>query len=92
MRQLNPPGVAFFVGLYRDYEIQPEQRQVIQVILCERFASEMSVNEAQSAETPGAPAQSADIGKLQMRGISQDHIANDPVAGKQHPDLSTEFP
>jgi hypothetical protein len=51
----------------------------------------MRVHEAKAAKASGAAAQTPDVGKLEMRRVSQDDLADDAVAGEKDADLSSEI-
>ncbi len=47
-------GAAVAVHIHRRHAIQPQENQVHQVLLRERFGLEVGVHESQAAQTPSA--------------------------------------
>jgi hypothetical protein len=51
----------------------------------------MRVDKAESTESSAPSAQPSQVGKIEMGGISEDYIANVPVARNQNANLASEF-
>jgi hypothetical protein len=51
----------------------------------------MGVDKAQTAEAARSPAEPPDFRQLNVSCIPQNHIAHDPVTGKQNADLPPEI-
>ena len=92
MSQLDPVWVAIFPGLDHNHKIQTQQHQIVQVVLSKRFPSKVCVHETKAAETCCPAAEPPNVREFEMRGISQDHISNNTVAGQQDADLPSQFP
>ena len=89
--KLDLSRVAVFLHLDRCNQVQSQQSEVVQVVLSEGFAAQVCVDKAESAESSGAPTEPPDIGKIDVRRIAKNHIANVPVAGYQNADLSPKL-
>jgi hypothetical protein len=75
---------------YRN-QIEPQQGEVDQIILRNWFAAHVSVDEAESTESPRSAPESSNVGKLKMRGVSKNDVADNPVARNQYADLPSKF-
>ena len=82
---------AVGAGLHHRHHVQPQQRQVVQVVGRERLAPQVRVHQAQTTEPPGASAQATDVGQHQLAGIADDDVADAAVAGKEHSDLAADL-
>jgi hypothetical protein len=72
-------------------QVEPKQCEVIQIILCDRLAAKVGVNQAESAKPAGPAAKASNVGQLEARGISQNDIANETIARHKDTDLATQF-
>ena len=91
MSQLDFSGIAVFFNLYDGNQIQAQQGKVVQIILRQRFLTQVCVDETQSPESSCPTPESPYIGKIQVRGVSKDYVAYDSVARKQDSDLTAEL-
>jgi len=74
------------------HHVQPEQRQVGEVVLGERLRLEVGVHQAQPAEADLAGAGAADVGQLQLVGVADDDPLHVALAVQQHADLAVDLP
>ena len=51
----------------------------------------MCVDKAKPSESSTPSAQSSQVGKIEMGGVSEDYIANVPLARNQNANLAPEF-
>ncbi len=91
MRQFDSARIPVVTRLDHGDQVQAEQYQVVQVVLCQRLSLQVCVHQAESPESPRTAAKSADIRQIEMCSIAQDHMDDIAVPGKQHADLSPEF-
>jgi len=89
--QLDFSGIAVLLGLDHCHQIQAQQCQIVQIVLSKAFAAQMRMNETESPESSGPAAKPSYVGKIQVRCISENHLSNDPVSGKQDADLPAKF-
>ncbi len=66
--QLDAAGQAVRQRLDGGHQVEPQERQVVQVVLGQRLAAEVGVHQAQAAEAADAAAQTADVGQVQAGG------------------------
>ncbi len=92
MGKLDFSGVAVFLHLDHSDKIQSQQGKIVEIVLRNGLAAQVSVDEPKATEAAGPPAESSDIGEVDMGGISEYHVADDPVAGEQNADLPAEVP
>src|SRR4029079_11875557 len=85
-------GEAGGQGLDHGHEIETEEGEVVQVVLGERLAAQVSMYEAQPAETAEAAPQAADVGERQAVGIADDDVFDRAVAREKHADLPVDLP
>src|SRR6185312_10584813 len=90
MRQLQAAGQTGVQHLDHGDEVETEERQVVEVVAGERLTLQVSVDEAQAAETADAAAQTADVGQRQAVGVSHDDVADLAIATQKHADLTVE--
>ncbi len=92
MGDLDPAREAGGEGLDHRHQVQAEEREVVQVILGERLAFEVRMDEPQAPEAAEAPPQAADVREGQALGVSHDDVLDRAVAREEHPHLALELP
>jgi hypothetical protein len=78
--QLDPAGSAVFLHLDRCNQIQPQKGKVVEIVLGKGFTAQVRVDKAESPESSRTPAQPPYVGKIKVRRVSKDHVANNSVA------------
>jgi hypothetical protein len=91
VRQFNFPCVPLGFDLDDGNQIQTQQGKIIQVILSNRFSAQVCVDQAKASKSCSSSAKSSNIGEVEVGGISQDYIADGPVARQQNAHLPSEF-
>jgi hypothetical protein len=72
-------------------QVQPEQGKIVQVVLGDRLAAEVGVDETKSAKPACASAESADIRKLEARGVPKNDVADEAVARQEDTNLASKL-
>jgi hypothetical protein len=72
-------------------QVEPQEREVVQVVVRERLPLEMGMDEPQAAEAPDAAAQASDVRQLEALGVSDHDVADRSVAGDEDADLAAEL-
>jgi hypothetical protein len=81
------PGVNVDGG----HQIQPQQSQVCQVVLCQWLAAQVGVDTAQAAKSPGGNTHAFEVGKLNATDIADHHVLDVTFAIDERPNLSAYF-
>jgi biotin operon repressor len=76
---------------HRGYQIEPQQRQVCQIILRQVLAAQMSMHETQAAEATLRYAHTLKVGQLDPMIVADHDIFDMALAIDQHTDLSACF-
>ena len=71
----------------RRHQIQPQERQVDEVVARQRLVAEVGVHQAQAAETPPPGPQAADLRQVDARGIPDEDVLDLAPAVDQDADL-----
>jgi hypothetical protein len=71
--------------------VEPQQREVGEVVARERLATQVGVDEPQAAEAPRATAHTADVGQEDLRGVADHHVLDRAAAVDQHADLTMQL-
>jgi len=71
----------------RRHQIEPQPRQIDQVVAGQRLASQVRVHEAYASKAAGRGAQAAEVGEHQLGSIAYDHELDGTSAADQHADL-----
>jgi hypothetical protein len=79
------------VHINRDHQIEPEQREVGEVVLGQFFAAQVCVDGAQAAEAVGGDARPLQVGPLDAAGIADDDILDVALAVNERADLSARL-
>ena len=66
-RDVREAGQALVVGADRDHRVEPQHREVGQVVAVERLVADVGVDAAQAAQPAAAGAQAAPVGHLDRR-------------------------
>ena len=88
---LDRAGAAVRLGLHHGDQVEPQQRQVVQVVGRERLAPQVGVNQAQPPESPGTAAQPPDVGNLELARVADNHLADRAGTGQQHAHLAADL-
>ena len=72
----------------RRHQVEPQQREVGQVVAGERLALEVRVHQAQAPQTYLARAGTADVGQLELVRVAHNHRFDGTLTGEQDADLS----
>src|SRR4051812_9774523 len=67
------PGPPVAPHLHRGHEVEPQARQVDEVVTRERLGTQMRVDEPNAAKATRGGAQTPDVGKHQLRSVADDH-------------------
>ncbi len=73
----------------RGDQVEPQPRQVDDVIAGQRLIAQMRVDQAQTAKSSRAPTQTADVGEQELRRVTDDDVVDVPRAIDEHSDLPT---
>ncbi|MDQ7787130.1 MAG: hypothetical protein RDU01_05940 [Thermodesulfovibrionales bacterium] len=76
---------------YGSYEVKPEQRQVCQVILCERFLIEMCVNQPETPERFSSQRIAFQFWDKYPSCIADNYMSDSAGPFDQNTDLSVDF-
>ena len=74
-----------------DHQVEPQQRQVSQVVLSQSFAPEVSVHAAQTAKPINRRAHAFEIRQLNAPVVANHYVFNMSTAIDQRADLSACF-
>ena len=75
----------------RGDRVEPEQREIGEIVARQRFAAQVGVNEPQAAEPAVAAADTAEVGQHDLRGVADDHVLDRAAAIDQHADLAMQL-
>ena len=87
---LHPAGPSGRRVEHRD-GVEPQQHEVVEVVGAERLSPEVGVDEAQPAEAAEAAPQTPDVGEVEPGRISDDDVADGPVAADEDADLPADL-
>ncbi len=76
----------------RRHHVEPEQREVGEVVLGERLGLQVRVHEPQAAETDLTGAGAADVRQLELVRVADDHPLDLALAVHEHADLPVQLP
>ncbi|MBC7930215.1 MAG: hypothetical protein H7Z38_06555 [Rubrivivax sp.] len=76
------------VHLDGNHHVEPQEREVIQVILCQLFAAQVRVDGAQAAEPIRADACAFEVGPLDAARVADDDELDVALAVNERADLS----
>ena len=75
----------------RGDQVEPEQREVDQVVARERLAAQVRVHQAQAAEAAAAGADAAEVGQHDARGVADDDVLDVAAPIDEHADLAIDL-
>ena len=75
----------------RRYSIEPQQREVGEVVPGQRLAAQVGVDEPKAAEPARSAAHTADVGQHDLRRIADEHVLDRAAPIDQHADLAVEL-
>ena len=75
----------------RGDRVEPQQREVGEVVARERLAAQVRVDEPQAAEAARAAAHAAEVGQDDLRRVADDHVLDRAAAIDQHADLAVQL-
>ena len=75
----------------RGDRVEPEQREVGQVVARERLAAQVRVDEPQAAKASAAAADTAEIGQEDLRRVADHHVLDRAAAIDQDADLAVQL-
>jgi hypothetical protein len=89
--QLDFARISIFT--YQDHgdQVEPQQGKVVQVVLSDRFAAQMGVDQAKPAKPARASPKSPDVRKLEVGGVPENNVADEAVARQEDADLASKF-
>ncbi len=73
------------------HQVEPQEREVGQVVPRERFAVQVRVHQAQAAQPDLAGARAPDVGQREARGVADDDLRDVPLAVEEDADLPVRF-
>jgi hypothetical protein len=85
------PGKAVGLDFDSDHHVQPENREVIEVVFIERLGAEMGVHATEPLQTPDPLADAGQGWDLQTPGVTHHDRCDGAVAVNQQPDLAFDF-
>ena len=77
---------------HRRHQVQPQQRQVDQVVPGQRLVAQVGVHQPQAPEPPPAGAQAPELGDVDARGITDEYVFDLAPPADQHPHLPLQLP
>ena len=72
-------------------QIEPQQRQVDEIVARQRLAAQVRVHQPQAAEAAAAGADAADLGQVDARRVAHDHVLDLAAPLDQDPDLALDL-
>jgi hypothetical protein len=84
--QAGKAGLRFDVNC--GHQIQPQQREVSQVVLRKLFAAQVSMNTAQAAEAARSNADSFEVGQFNAPVVAYHYVFNATLAIYENANLS----
>ena len=75
----------------RRHQVEPQQRQVDEVVARQRLVAQVRVHQAQAAEPAAAGADAADLGQVDARGVADEHVLDLAAPADQDPDLPLDL-
>jgi hypothetical protein len=85
-------GKPLFVHIDGRHQVQSQKRQVGEVIACERFTGEMSVDTTKPPEAPFCSTDSFEVRQNDLLGVADENPLHRSFATDEHPDLPVDFP
>ena len=79
------------INVDRDHQIEPQQRQVSEVVLRQTFATQMCVHATKSAKTIDGDANAFEVGQFDAPVVADHHVFDVAAAIDQRADLSPGF-
>ena len=81
------------VGLHANgrHEIQPQQREIDEIVAGQRLVAQVGMDEAQAAEPASARSDAADLGQVDARGIAHEDVLDFAAPADEEPDLALEL-
>ena len=87
----DPARLATGADRDRRHQVEAEERQVGEIVLGQRLAAQVRVDQAQPAEAPRAAAQTSDVRQHQLRCVPHDDVLDRTSPVDQDPDLAVEL-
>ena len=75
----------------RRHQVQPQQRQVDEVVARQRLVAQVGVHQAQAAEAAAAGADAADLGQVDARGVADEDVLDLAAPADQDADLALDL-
>ncbi len=79
-------------GAHRDrgHRIEPEQREIGEIVARERFAAQVGVHEPQPAKPALPTAHTTDVGQEDLGGVADHHVRDGATPVDEDPDLAMQ--
>ena len=91
VRVVQHAGQPVFLHANGRDEVEPQQREVGEVVAGERLALQVRVHQAQPTQTHLPGARTADVGQLERMRVAHHHRLDVALAVEQHADLAVRL-
>ena len=79
------------VNLDGDHQVEPQEREVVQVVLRQFLAAQVRVDGAQAAEALGGDARALQVGPLDAARVADDDVLDVALAVNERADLAARL-